>query len=86
MFDTAFHRSIPLAAAAYGGPRHWIDRGMGRYGFHGLSHQHAAHRAALLGGGGMGELPPLYGARILERFGFLGVVLDAAARQQLVAE
>lgn len=44
-FDTAFHRTIPLAASAYGGPASWIDRGLVRYGFHGISHADAARRA-----------------------------------------
>lgn len=48
VFDTAFHRTIPPEAAAYGGPRRWIDEGLRRYGFHGISHQHAATTAARL--------------------------------------
>ena len=47
-FDTAFHRTIPPAASAYGGPASWIDRGLVRYGFHGISHADAARRAARL--------------------------------------
>jgi acetate kinase len=47
-FDTAFHASITPAAHAYGGPREWLERGFRRYGFHGLSHQYAAHRTAEL--------------------------------------
>ena len=50
VFDTAFHRSIPPAAAIYGGPYEWFERGLRRYGFHGISHEDAAHGAAgLLG-------------------------------------
>ena len=49
-FDTAYHRTIPLAASAYGGPTDWIDRGLVRYGFHGVSHADAARRAARLVG------------------------------------
>jgi acetate kinase len=48
VFDTAFHRTIPLRAAAYGGPYEWLRQGLRRYGFHGISHEHAAHRAAAL--------------------------------------
>ncbi len=48
VFDTAFHRTIPLAAAAYGGPYEWIARGLRRYGFHGISHAYAAGRASAL--------------------------------------
>jgi acetate kinase len=50
VFDTSFHQTLAPAAYAYGGPREWIDRGLRRYGFHGISHQHAAATAAgLLG-------------------------------------
>ena len=50
-FDTAFHASLPDAAATYALPRRWIDEwGIRRYGFHGLSHAYASRRtAALLG-------------------------------------
>lgn len=45
-FDTAFHASLPPAAATYALPRDWRERyGIRRYGFHGLSHAHAARRA-----------------------------------------
>ena len=38
VFDTAFHATIPEAAATYAVPRHWReDWGIRRYGFHGLS-------------------------------------------------
>ena len=46
-FDTAFHATLPAAAATYALPRAWSDRwGLRRYGFHGLSHAYAAGRAA----------------------------------------
>jgi acetate kinase len=45
-FDTAYHASIPDAARAYGVPYEWFESGLRRYGFHGLSHQHAVTRAA----------------------------------------
>ena len=48
VFDTAFHRGLPAAAAAYGGPHRWLDQGLRRYGFHGISHEHAAHTAATI--------------------------------------
>ncbi|MGD9755072.1 MAG: acetate/propionate family kinase, partial [Acidimicrobiia bacterium] len=48
VFDTAFHATIPPAAAAYGGPYSWWDRGWRRYGFHGISHRDAGERAARL--------------------------------------
>lgn len=46
VFDTAFHSSIPDAAAIYPGPYEWVEQGIRRYGFHGISHQYCAARAA----------------------------------------
>ena len=50
-FDTAFHATLPNAAALYAVPREWMDRwGIRRFGFHGLSHAYAARRTSdLLG-------------------------------------
>jgi len=48
VFDTAFHSQMPLAAAVYPLPQEWIERGIRRYGFHGISHQYCAQRAAQL--------------------------------------
>jgi acetate kinase len=46
-FDTAFHATLPAAAATYALPRAWRERfGLRRYGFHGLSHAYASRRAA----------------------------------------
>lgn len=48
-FDTAFHTSIPAAAATYALPHEWVTRyGLRRYGFHGLSHAWASQRATEL--------------------------------------
>ena len=48
-FDTAFHATLPDAAATYALPREWRDRWpLRRYGFHGLSHAFASRRAAEL--------------------------------------
>jgi acetate kinase len=48
-FDTAFHHTIPPAAATYALPASWRERfGIRRYGFHGLSHAWVARRAAEL--------------------------------------
>ena len=48
-FDTAFHASLPPAAATYALPAPWRSRWeLRRYGFHGLSHAYAARRAAEL--------------------------------------
>ncbi|NEP59872.1 MAG: acetate kinase [Symploca sp. SIO2G7] len=46
VFDTAFHSQIPDAAAIYPGPYDWINQGIRRYGFHGISHQYCSQRAA----------------------------------------
>jgi acetate kinase len=46
VFDTAFHRQIPDAAAVYPGPYEWVEQGICRYGFHGINHQYCAERAA----------------------------------------
>jgi acetate kinase len=46
-FDTAFHAGLPAAAARYALPDEWTRQfGLRRYGFHGLSHEYAARRAA----------------------------------------
>jgi acetate kinase len=48
-FDTTFHAALPAAAATYALPREWNQRWrLRRYGFHGLSHEYAAGRAAEL--------------------------------------
>jgi acetate kinase len=48
-FDTAFHATLPAAAATYALPAEWRERfGLRRYGFHGLSHAYAARRGAEL--------------------------------------
>lgn len=46
VFDTAFHTSLPDAAAIYPGPYEWAEEGIRRYGFHGISHEDCATRAA----------------------------------------
>ncbi len=48
VFDTAFHHQIPDVAALYPIPQAWTDLGIRRYGFHGISHQYCAYRAAQL--------------------------------------
>ena len=54
-FDTAFHATLPAAAATYALPEDWRRRWpLRRFGFHGLSHQYATRRAAEL----LGGLPP----------------------------
>jgi acetate kinase len=58
VFDTAFHATIPQAAATYAIPQRWRDWGVRRYGFHGLAVQSVVSRldaerivACHLGGG-----------------------------------
>jgi acetate kinase len=47
VFDTAFHRTLPPRASTYAVPRAWRERyGVRRYGFHGISYQYVARRAA----------------------------------------
>jgi acetate kinase len=59
-FDTAFHTTIPPAAATYAVPREWRERyAIRRYGFHGLSHAYCSQRAAQMLG------RPLAGLRII---------------------
>jgi acetate kinase len=48
-FDTAFHSTLPEAAATYALPTSWRDRyGLRRFGFHGLSHSYVSRRASEL--------------------------------------
>ncbi|MEW5858276.1 MAG: acetate kinase [Cyanobacteriota bacterium] len=44
VFDTAFHSQMPLEAAIYPIPYEWFERGIRRYGFHGINHQYCAQR------------------------------------------
>jgi acetate kinase len=41
-FDTAFHRAQPALAQSYALPREITERGVLRYGFHGLSYEYIA--------------------------------------------
>jgi acetate kinase len=41
-FDTAFHRTQPAVAQAFALPKSITDRGVIRYGFHGLSYEYIA--------------------------------------------
>ncbi len=54
-FDTAFHATLPEAAAGYALPFEWTERwGLRRHGFHGLSVEYAVSRVTQL----HGEVPP----------------------------
>ena len=56
-FDTAFHASMPAAAATYALPVEWRKRWpLRRFGFHGLSHAYATRRTAQLAGRPVEEL------------------------------
>jgi acetate kinase len=48
VFDTAFHATLEPAAYVYPVPYGWLDDGVRRYGFHGISYQYATRRAAQL--------------------------------------
>ena len=48
VFDTAFHATLEPRAYVYPGPLAWLDQGVRRYGFHGISFQYATRRAAHL--------------------------------------
>jgi acetate kinase len=56
VFDTGFHRKMPLSAATYPGPYEWFEQGIRRYGFHGINHQYCAQRAAQLLGKDLNSL------------------------------
>lgn len=43
-FDTAFHHDLPGVAARFAIPRELHDRGIRRYGFHGISYEYIARR------------------------------------------
>ena len=43
-FDTAFHRTLPELARRLPIPQRWHERGVRRYGFHGLSCESIVHR------------------------------------------
>jgi acetate kinase len=48
VFDTGFHKKMPLSSAVYPGPYEWFAAGIRRYGFHGINHKYCARRAAHL--------------------------------------
>ncbi|MEH2201245.1 acetate kinase [Nostoc sp.] len=55
VFDTGFHATLPDAAAIYPGPYEWVEQGIRRYGFHGISHQYCSQRATQILGR---DVPP----------------------------
>ena len=50
-FDTAFHHTCPAVATRLAIPRPWHDRGIRRYGFHGLSYESVVARLPEVTGG-----------------------------------
>lgn len=48
VFDTAFHSQLVEKVYTYAGPISWREEGIRKYGFHGISHQYCAERAAQL--------------------------------------
>lgn len=56
VFDTGFHSDLPEAAAIYPGPYLWVQRGIRKFGFHGINHEYCAERAAQLLGRELGSL------------------------------
>lgn len=56
IFDTGFHRNMPLYAKVYPGPYEWYEKGIHRYGFHGINHQYCSERAAHLLGKDLASL------------------------------
>ncbi len=50
VFDTAFHSTLPETARRYAVPDRWVQRGVEKYGFHGLSYDDIVHRLPSLSG------------------------------------
>jgi acetate kinase len=48
VFDSSFHRHLSPEVYTYPGPYAWLDEGIRRYGFHGISHEYCAQRSAQL--------------------------------------
>jgi acetate kinase len=46
VFDTGFFRDLPLAAKVYPVPYYYYEKGIHKFGFHGISHKFAAEEAA----------------------------------------
>ncbi|AFY55564.1 acetate kinase [Rivularia sp. PCC 7116] len=56
VFDTAFHSHLTPAAYTYPIPYKFLQQGIRRYGFHGISHEYCARRAAQILGCDLKEL------------------------------
>ncbi len=56
VFDTGFHSQMPESAKMYPLPKEWCDRGIRRYGFHGISHDYCTRRTAQILGRDLEDL------------------------------
>ncbi|WP_310425674.1 acetate kinase [Chamaesiphon sp. VAR_48_metabat_135_sub] len=56
VFDTAFYGDLCEVAYAYPVPYQWLERGIRKYGFHGISHQYCTQQAAKILGRDLNEL------------------------------
>ena len=48
VFDTSFHHTLSKEAQTYPGPYKWLEEGIKRYGFHGISFQYCSKRGAAI--------------------------------------
>jgi acetate kinase len=56
VFDTAFFGNLPAVSYVYPLPYQWLEQGIRKYGFHGISHEYCADRAAQLLGRDLKDL------------------------------
>ncbi len=77
-FDTAFHASQPAVARNFGLPRKWTERGLRRYGFHGLSYEYIVSALPRIA-------PELVGGRLVVAHLGNGASLCAIAEGRSVA-
>jgi acetate kinase len=56
VFDTAFYGDLPEVTYVYPVPYQWLERGIRKYGFHGISHQYCTQQATKLLGRDLKEL------------------------------
>jgi acetate kinase len=56
VFDTAFYGDLPEVAYVYPVPYQWLEQGIRKYGFHGISHQYCTQQATKILGRDLKEL------------------------------
>src|SRR5439155_24238731 len=56
VFATGFNRTMTAEALVYPGTYEWLQRGIRRYGFHGINHEYCARRTARLLGRNISSL------------------------------